>query len=676
MAIVSMRKLSVCASRKNRKAILEALQKIGAMEIITEEQDGDSGLQKMDTQAARAQFEKTAESFDRALKLLSQYAPEEKKGLSALDGRETVTRSELDRVVRDKAQYLREASEILKAEKEIAECRSEILKDRTQIASLSPWLNLDIPLTAKGTKTTAVLTGTVPDPLSREELLEAAGRDLPDPSCMEGEIISSSSEMTCVSVLALRRDAEKVEENLRSVGFARPAVSVKGIPSAASAACVRDIAGQEEKIASLEKKIASFEGSRKEFRIAADYFRTRAEKYRMLGTLSQSEHVFFLEGWVPEDHADDVAKLLEERYGACVETEEIKETDVEPTLLRNNRFSQSVEGVLESYGLPTKGHVDPTVVMSFFYVFFFGMMLSDAGYGILMFLACGIVLAKYKKIEPGLRKMLQLFFWCGISTAFWGFMYGGFFGNAIDVVAQTFFGYTGGPILKPLWFEPLKNPMRLLMFCMLFGLIHLFAGLALKGLEYLKHGDVTGFVSDVLAWYFFIIGLVMILLPSDIFKSISGMEMTFPGWFGTVAKVLTLIGLVTILIMSGRANRNWGLRIALGAYDIYGVTSWLSDVLSYSRLLALGLATGVIANVINLMAGMVGKSPIGVVGFILVFLLGHALNIAINALGAYVHTNRLQFVEFFGKFYEGGGKPFAPFGTTNKYIEIKEDKVL
>ena len=128
-----------------------------------------------------------------------------------------------------------------------------------------------------------------------------------------------------------------------------------------------------------------------------------------------------------------------------------------------------------------------------------------------------------------------------------------------------------------------------------------------------------------------------------------------------------------ILLMSGRANKNWGLRIALGAYDIYGVTGWLSDVLSYSRLLALGLATGVIANVINMMASMNGKSVVGAIIFVVVFILGHTLNILINLLGAYVHTNRLQYVEFFGKFYDGGGKPFTPFKAINRYVEIKED---
>ena len=218
--------------------------------------------------------------------------------------------------------------------------------------------------------------------------------------------------------------------------------------------------------------------------------------------------------------------------------------------------------------------------------------------------------------------------------------------------------------------------MRLLLWCMLFGVIHLFAGLLIKGYEYLKDGDVVGFVSDVLSWLMFLMGLILILLPTDLFEGIAQMEFNFPPFVGTLAKILTFAGLALILVMAERSTKNWVLRILLGAYDVYGVTSWLSDVLSYSRLLALGLATGVIASVVNMMAGMVaqGKGIIGVILFIVICLAGHTLNFAINVLGAYVHTNRLQFVEFFGKFYEAGGEPFQPFTTANKYVEIKEER--
>ena len=141
----------------------------------------------------------------------------------------------------------------------------------------------------------------------------------------------------------------------------------------------------------------------------------------------------------------------------------------------------------------------------------------------------------------------------------------------------------------------------------------------------------------------------------------------------SLAKGMAIVGALGILVMSARDKKNPLLRLALGAYDLYNITGWVSDVLSYSRLLALGLATGVIASVINQMGSMVGNNVFGVIVFILVFCFGHLFNLAINLLGAYVHTCRLQYVEFFGKFYEGGGKAFRPFKQITKYVEIKED---
>ena len=355
-----------------------------------------------------------------------------------------------------------------------------------------------------------------------------------------------------------------------------------------------------------------------------------------------------------------------------MEIEEVGEKENAPVLLKNNAFSNSVEGVLESFGLPGKGEIDPTTIMSFFYVFLFGLMLSDAAYGAIISIACGVVLLKFKRMEPSLRKSIKMFFWCGISTLFWGVMFGGYFGDAITVIARTFFGKT--VTIKALWFVPLDDPMRMLVYSLLFGVIHLFTGLGLKGYLLLKDKNIVGFICDVVSWYLFLIGLILMLLPTEIFHSISQMDFNFGPGLNMAAKVMAIVGALIILVMSGRRKKKKiGLRLALGAYDLYNITGWLSDVLSYSRLLALGLATGVIAQVINQMGSMMGKSVLGVIFFIVVFIVGHILNMAINILGAYVHTNRLQFVEFFGKFYEGGGKPFKPFMARTKYVDIQEE---
>ena len=211
----------------------------------------------------------------------------------------------------------------------------------------------------------------------------------------------------------------------------------------------------------------------------------------------------------------------------------------------------------------------------------------------------------------------------------------------------------------------------MLLYSMLFGVIHLFTGLALKGYMCIRDHKYMDFICDVVFWYMLLLGLIGILIPSSMFAGIAGKQIVFPATLNAAAKWSAILGAVGIVLFSGRSSKNPALRIALGAYDLYNITGWLSDVLSYSRLLALGLATGVIASVVNQMGSMFGKGVVGAILFVVVFIVGHTLNLAINLLGAYVHTNRLQFVEFFGKFYEGGGRPFEPFQSDTKYVDIK-----
>ena len=675
MAVTTMQKLSISAHRNHRKEILEALQKMGVMEIETSGIE-DESLTKLDTTEARMSFQKRSDVFEAALAALDKYAPEKKGMLDSLAGKELLSKATYQAAIDNIDELYDTASVVVKKDKEISECQGRILKNEARKEQLAPWMSLDVPMDFKGTDKTEAFIGTLPGTYDEANLVAAVSEGVSHEGAIDVNILSAAKDATYVSILCLKDDSEKVFENLRSHGFARPAQIETGIPRYVASTIDKDMEAIPQRIEELKAEIASYSDQRENFKILSDYYLTRAEKYRMLGTIPQTGNAFFLEGWVPADQVDNISRLLTEKFDADVEVEEVPEGEMPPTLLHNNKFSRSVEPVLESYGLPVKGHVDPTFIVSIFYVIFFGMMLSDAGYGIIIFVACAIVLKKYPGMAEGMKKTLQLFFWCGLSTTFWGFMYGGFFGDLIQVVAENFFGWTGGTILKPLWFEPLRNPMRLLMFCLLVGLIHLMVGMGIKGYEAIKQGDIVGFVSDVLAWMLLVIGLVLILLPTELFASIAGQTYNLPPAVQVLSKVMAAAGALIILFMSGRSNKNWALRIGLGAYDIYGITSWLSDVLSYSRLLALGLATGVIASVVNMLALMVSGGVIGKVVFVIILLVGHTLNLAINLLGAYVHTNRLQFAEFFGKFYDAGGVAFQPFKESNKYTDIKEESTL
>lgn len=669
MAVLKMQKINLCAMKKNRKRILEAVQAMGVVEVSSW-QDEMEGFQKMDTSAQKSQFEKTAAIIDQALEILEKYAPEKKGMLASLAGREFVSSQTFNKAMQDKNLYLSVANEIVQLEKSMAENHANILKMNTKIDNIMPWVSMDIPMNTTGTKNTDVLIGTIEREVTQEQIYEILAANASEAD-VDVTVISTSRNQTCLVVICLKKDRECVEDALRTEGFARVPFLSRKDPAKRIEVLKEKISKLEEENREAEAKMKDLAVNREDLRLISDYFRIRAEKYRVLGNLAQSENTFFISGYVPEKEAGKVADILENRFDAMVEICDPDEGEESPVQLENNVFSASTEGVVESFGLPKKGEIDPTFIMSFFYVFLFGLMLSDAAYGLIISLACGIVLWKYKGMEEGLKKSLRMFFFCGLSTLFWGLMFGGFFGDLVKVVANTFFHKD--MTLQAVWFEPLNDPMRLLLYSLLFGIIHLFTGLGIKGYMMIKDGRYLDCLYDVGFWFALLIGLLLLLIPSELFASIAGQTFIFPAFVNVLAKVLTIIGLAGIILMSGRRKKNPALRIALGLYDIYGITSWLSDVLSYSRLLALGLATGVIAQVVNSMASMMGDGILGAIFFIVVFIIGHTLNLAINLLGAYVHTNRLQYVEFFGKFYEGGGRQFEPFKQNTKYIRIKED---
>lgn len=678
MAVLPMKRIALYGLAAERKAILEALQKYGAVEV----QDADYaayGFAKLDTSASQAVFGKAISTADNALDILGEYTQEKESIFSSLEGRRTLHISAYNDYARHIKGIHETAEQIIKLAREIDELHTEIAACEAQIAALRPWLALDVPLNFPGTQKTVARIGSFPDMHSQKDILsnyqtalEKLGYDAQNEPVIHMQLLSSAPEQTCVLILCLRLQKEIVDQSLRSMGFAQPPIITARIPAAELAVQQDKMQHAKAEILQRQEKICAFAQQRDALRFLSDYYRMRREKYQVLSHINQQKHVFVLCGYIPQKLIPQFKVQMEGQFTVEIVCTDADETDSVPVLLENNPFAAPVETVLETYSMPGRKEIDPSAVMAVFYYIFFGMMLSDAAYGLIMVLACGIALWKFRNMETELKKTITMFLYCGISTMFWGIMFGSYFGDAIAVVSNTFFHRTVS--IPPLWFAPVNEPMRLLLFAFGLGILHIFAGLAIKCYQLIKAGDIRSAVYDVLFWYLTVGGGVLYLLSLDMFVTMTGLRIRIPSAVANIAAVCSGIGALGILLFGGRSSKNPGKRIAKGLYALYGISGYLSDILSYSRLLALGLATGVIATVFNKMGSMFGDGILGFVLFLIVFLIGHTLNIGINLLGAYVHTNRLQFVEFFGKFYEGGGKKFCPYAAHTKFYKIEEEK--
>ena len=660
MAVVPMSRISVYGLTRDRKPILEALQRYGVLEIADVKCDG---LSELDTSAMQTSFLKAAETAEKALSVLEQYAPEKTSITDMFAGKREIGAAEYYKYVDEIDEIMRAAGELVSLSKDIAEKTADNVRLGAQIEALTPWKNFDLPLQFKGTRKTAVFTGTISNLKTTEEIIERLG--FPD---AEVGVVSTSPEQTCIYAVCSVWDAEQLEESLRTLGFSRCVLSTKGTPMEEIGRIESVINENLHVVSDNVSKIESYAGFRNAFKFSFDYYNMRVEKYKALSQIGIGKKTFVLCGYLPGDSAEDFAAALEKNYNAAVEIEPAD--DAAPVLLKNNGFAEPVEGVVESYSMPGKGEADPTGIMAIFYYVLFGIMLADFGYGLIMAIACGFLVKKFPDMEKGLKRSLKMFGYCGISTAFWGLMFGGCFGDAVTVISTTFFGKTVN--FPALLFAPLDDVMAMLLLSFAIGVIHLFAGLFMKLLQCIKTGAVMDGIYDVVFWYFLVGGGICWLLSTSAAANMLGIS-PLPTVAGRVGMILAVIGAAGIVLFAGRSSKNPGKRIAKGLYELYGVTSYLSDILSYSRLLALGLASGVIAQVFNRMGSMAGNGVFGAIVFILVFVVGHTLNIGINLLGAYVHTNRLQFVEFFGKFYEGGGRLYKPFSENTKYFNIRED---
>lgn len=668
MAMLHMQRISIYGLKKDRKAILEMLQRRGVVEIKDADIQDDV-FNKTDVSNIKAGLERNISTAKDAVEIITHYVNEKKPLLSFLNGKKIITVEDYNGFRQRYDDTIKTANEILAKSKEIAELKAEIQKLEIQTEMLAPWTSLDIPLNFSDTRFTKSFIGTLPKLWTMESLYEALAAYMP----LNIDIISSSKEQTCIFVMCKKEKADGVYDLLRSLEFSLPGTASDKAPAEQIRDIEKLIAEHRKKIAQAEARIVELAKYKEDLLFLEDYDRMRADKYEVIGQLAQSRNLFILTGYIAERDSKAMEEELGKKYMTAVELEEPSKKEDVPVLLKNNGFARPLEWVVESFSLPGKGEIDPTMVMALFYYLLFGIIMADAGYGALITVVCAVLLIKYgKKMEASMNNFLTMFLYCGISTIFWGMIFGSYFGDLIDTIAVSFFGATNTPILPPLWFVPMNEPMRMLAFSMGLGLIHLLTGLVMKAYQLFRQKDYKAIFYDAASWFVLVVSCTLILLSMDMIKSILGVTFVIPKAIVKISEVAAILAAIIIVATNGRESRNPFKRFLKGLYALYGISGYLSDVLSYSRLLALGLASGVICSVVNKIAGMVSGAPLGFLWFVLIVVAGHLLNFAIGILGAYVHTNRLQYVEFFGKFYEGGGRAFHPFNMNTKYFKVKE----
>ncbi|MDR2650480.1 MAG: V-type ATP synthase subunit I [Clostridiales bacterium] len=666
MAVLKMKGFRLAAMRRDRKRILEFLQYKGVAEI-KESGFACGAFSKVDTRGDYIYCLKNSERAAMAVKALEERYQMQKPALAFLEGRKPVPPETIETAAENAGLLMQSAERILVLVDEINDARVKITQYKTREAILASWEVLPVCETFRGTAHTAAFIGSLSGEYTEQAVLDLIGGGF-DP--IYAEIIYTSPEQTNLFIIAPRAMEADLEKRLVAIGFTRPASPEQDkSPGEHKRDLERMRKKLEDSITEMESDIGKLAVHAHELKLTEDYYAIRAEKYRVINRLAQSKHTFILEGFVPDRDAPALKQALEENFTLSFDVFGVEDEDA-PVYLENAKYIRALSGILESYSMPGPGEFDPLPVMSVFYYLLFGLMFSDAGYGLILVGVCGFLLWKYKNMDENWKDNLRMFLMCGVSTVFWGIVFSSYFGDVVNVISSIFIGREVG--IPPLWFAPLEKPMLLLIFCLGLGIIHLTAGYLLKARHLLAHKRPLDAVFDAFFPLLILYPLVFIFMGSGMFNDMAGFRLSVPERLSDGLMWLSVLSMAGIALTAGRESKG-AARYISGLYGLYNtLAGWLADTLSYSRLLALGLATSVIASVMNQLGSMAGGGVLGFILFILVFIVGQSMNLGINVLGAYVHSNRLAYVEFFGKFYEGGGRKFQPFSVHTKHIKIEE----
>lgn len=653
-----MKRLAVFAHKDELDAIVKRLMRLRCVDISSHSdgaEDDGLGLSRIACDLRRLELESSVSDVGAAIAVLDSYV-EKSKGLFPAK-----KKLDTDEFVRDgSAERARvTVKKTLEAVKRREQIKTEQQKASADIVAARPYLSYDLPLGFSGTDTTECFLGVLPTATD----LEATGRELYRVGAI-ANLLGNDKNGIYAAYFCHKADSSAVSALLSSYGFLR--ASFGGVELTAKEyvkRAQRTIKAGAAEDARLEQELRAMSAEVELLEVLYDVESTELTATLQKQKLVTTDSVAIIDAWIPAGREAAVSAALD-KFECAYETSEPGEEDVPPVLLKNNGFASNFEWVLGMYSYPQYGKFDPTFIMSIFYFIIFGIMFADVGYGLFMSVAC-FVAVKVFNLSKGLERSLKMFGYCGISCMIFGVLFGSYFGDLPLKFMQSMLGIPeselpnlallpGDSATLAILFDPLQNPMGFLIFSLAAGAVHLIAGMAVQFAILCKNGHALDAILDIGAYWLLFAGIgLLVLVP-------------------TVGTWVTIGAAALIVLTHGRKEKNIFGKLTKGLLGLYDLINYASDLLSYSRILALGLAAGIIAQVINILGTMMGPTVIGFIVFVLVFIIGHLLNLAINVLGTFVHTSRLQYIEFFGKFYEDGGVAFDPALASEKYTEHQE----
>ena len=649
MAIVKMKHLRLVAMRQDRQELLHRLQRMGCVEIDEPRVDRSdpawAGIGVPDqTQLICAR--QRQEQGEQALAVLKRYAP---KAGGETGGKLRISRKELldEQSVAEGEQA---AKAVLDAQRELAALSAQKGKLEGERGLLLPWLSLDVPLDIESTGQVCVEFGTLPGSV---DIPEVQGQLQQVSELVELTLVHSQSEQHYALLVCHAAVEQELTPVLRAFGWSR--VDLRGWTGTAQANYTRlerELLELDEQMERKRQELLQMAAYMPCLQRLVDRAGVDLEREESRNRLLDTEQTFYLEGWVPEDSWQPISHLLD-TFSCAWELNDPAPEDYEhvPVKLKSNWFTRPLNMVTEMYVYPAYDGLDPNPLMAPFFILFFGLMMADMAYGLIMLLG-GWYLLKKLHATGTMGHMGGLMVLCGVSTFIFGAMTGGFLGDFIPQIAKLIDPESN--VQLPYLFTPLTDTLAILVGSLVLGLIQIITGMAISVVYQCRNGCWQDALWNEITWWVVLTGTALAILG-----------------IGNVAgyPVVLFVGLAMLVYGGTRNAKGFGKVTALIGTVYNGVSGYFSDILSYARLMALMLAGAVIAQVFNTLGSVTGS----VVGFVIISLLGNTLNLALNLLGCYVHDLRLQCLEFFGRFYKEGGRPFNPMKINTKYVDIKEE---